>query len=805
GALCSGSPSNPCTRTAPAPNQTGTTTVTTTYTYNTANQLTKKTHSDTTGTETYTYGTGAPAIGLLTEMTDPSGHEGYSYDTIGRVTQVRKFVGTTEYITSYAYNAGSELTKVTYPSGRVVEYSYDDVGHLCEVAATAAANCGTATTPYLTLASSGYDAASRPLSATYGNGVVATASYTPQTGELATLSYAKSSTTLLGLNFYYQQNATNCPTGNAIGNNGQIQCIADVSSGTGDSGRSVAYTYDPLGRLLTAKTTGSTQYPAWGLSWTYDRYGNRTAQTVTAGSGYASSFIINPVNNQITSPAFTYDSGGNVIAEPAPLSASYTYDGEECNTGYTGNGNTATYTCDGNELRVEKVVTGTNAVTTVSIRSGGQVIAEYDNGAAVTAPTREYIFGNNLLAIVTGSTSGSGGTIVYQHRDTLSPRLYTNSSGADAGEQGTYPFGESWYNNNTTSNWVYTSYERDAESGNDYALARSYANTNGRFLSPDPLEGIVGDPQSWNRYAYVENDPINLSDPSGQGFWEDLGLAIASIFVDVLCQACIPAMTAVDEAAAAEQTAQQSLMVLVGVIQGVRVFCAPGNCIGMTFPSGNTGPGNTGPGSAGGPSTGDPASNTGSNPAGGGPGGGTTDVGQTGAAGQGPGGSGGSGSGGGGSGGAGGSGGGGDVSVGTDIWHESAGCPNCGVIWGQSQAGVYWFMKQEAYSIAGGVLVAKLGGALMALPKMRIAIGAGDSPSYFHVAYQAGGKYLNAVGSIGQMTVEEGSVARTTFVYAWAKFSVPILNEGAVIATEGRTAWTCVGAALHAIGKGWVP
>src|SRR5271156_911810 len=63
----------------------------------------------------------------------------------------------------------------------------------------------------------------------------------------------------------------------------------------------------------------------------------------------------------------------------------------------------------------------------------------------------------------------------------------TNSSGADVGEQGTYPFGESWYNNNTTSNWVYTSYERDAESGDDYALARSYANTNGRFLSPDPL------------------------------------------------------------------------------------------------------------------------------------------------------------------------------------------------------------------------------------------------------------------------------------------------------------------------------
>jgi RHS repeat-associated protein len=531
--LCSGNPSNPCTRTAPKTNSsTGTTT--TTYTYNTANQLKQKTHSDSTGTEAYTYGT-TPAsfnVGRLITITDPSGSEAYTYDQIGRVTQLTKVVGTASYVTKYGYNTGSQLTKITYPSGRVVEYSYDNVGHLCAAAVTTT-SCTSYTTPYLTLSSASYDAASRPLSATYGNGVVFAASYSPQTAELASLSYAKGSTTLFGLNYYYQQNSTYCPTGNAGGNNGQIQCIADVSSGTGDSGRSVAYTYDQIGRLSTAKTIGSSQYPAWGLSWTYDRYGNRTAQNVTAGSGYTSLLTINPVNNQVTSPAYTYDAFGNVTAEPSPLSATYTYDGEECNTGYTGNGNTATYTCDGNELRVKKVVTGTNAVTTVSIRSGGQVIAEYDNGAAVTAPTREYLYGNNLLAIVTGSTGGSGGTIVYQHRDHLSPRLYTNSSGADVGEQGTFPYGESWFSNNSTSNWVFTSYERDTESGNDFALARSYASTNGRFLAPDPLEGHVGDPQSWNRYAYVENDPIDLSDPSGQGWWDDFVNDIEAFFSDL--------------------------------------------------------------------------------------------------------------------------------------------------------------------------------------------------------------------------------------------------------------------------------
>jgi RHS repeat-associated protein len=223
-----------------------------------------------------------------------------------------------------------------------------------------------------------------------------------------------------------------------------------------------------------------------------------------------------------------------VTIEPAPLSLTYSYDGEDCLTSFTGNGNSATYTCDGNQLRVtKKVVTGTNTLTTVSIYSGGQVIAEYDNGSAVTAPSREYIYGHQLLATVVGSVGGAGGTINYQHRDHLSPRLYTNASGADIGEQGTFPFGEPWYNNGTTSNWVFTTYERDAESGNDNALARSYSSSLGRFQSPDPLEGDAGDPQGWNRYSYTGNDPINVTDPSGKDWLTDLFVGIM-IFADLL-------------------------------------------------------------------------------------------------------------------------------------------------------------------------------------------------------------------------------------------------------------------------------
>jgi RHS repeat-associated protein len=93
--------------------------------------------------------------------------------------------------------------------------------------------------------------------------------------------------------------------------------------------------------------------------------------------------------------------------------------------------------------------------------------------------------------------------------------MMTDSSGNVIGEQGHYPFGESWYENNTTTKWMFTTYERDSESSNDYATFRYNIGRLGRFASPDPLAGSVANPQSLNRYAYVLNDPVNFVDPLG--------------------------------------------------------------------------------------------------------------------------------------------------------------------------------------------------------------------------------------------------------------------------------------------------
>ncbi|HET9712422.1 MAG TPA: RHS repeat-associated core domain-containing protein, partial [Pyrinomonadaceae bacterium] len=63
----------------------------------------------------------------------------------------------------------------------------------------------------------------------------------------------------------------------------------------------------------------------------------------------------------------------------------------------------------------------------------------------------------------------------------------------------------------------FTAQERDVETGLDYFKARYFSSAQGRFTSPDPLlaSAETENPKSWNRYAYVLNNPTRLIDPNG--------------------------------------------------------------------------------------------------------------------------------------------------------------------------------------------------------------------------------------------------------------------------------------------------
>jgi RHS repeat-associated protein len=105
----------------------------------------------------------------------------------------------------------------------------------------------------------------------------------------------------------------------------------------------------------------------------------------------------------------------------------------------------------------------------------------------------------------------------YRHPDWLgSARLTTTSSRTVSGDVAYAPFGEP-YAQSGNADLSFTGMNQDTVSGEYDFPAREYG-IQGRWPSPDPLGlGTVdpSDPQSWNRYAYVGNNPLAATDPTG--------------------------------------------------------------------------------------------------------------------------------------------------------------------------------------------------------------------------------------------------------------------------------------------------
>ena len=95
--------------------------------------------------------------------------------------------------------------------------------------------------------------------------------------------------------------------------------------------------------------------------------------------------------------------------------------------------------------------------------------------------------------------------------------MTTTSQGAVNGDTQLYPWGQDWLGG--TPEWHFAAFQYgDSATGLYPTLNRQYANGEGRWLTPDPGgEKVVklDDPQTWNMYAYVGNNPTTLTDSTG--------------------------------------------------------------------------------------------------------------------------------------------------------------------------------------------------------------------------------------------------------------------------------------------------
>jgi RHS repeat-associated protein len=173
-------------------------------------------------------------------------------------------------------------------------------------------------------------------------------------------------------------------------------------------------------------------------------------------------------------------------------------------TQVTRSNGSSTYSYDASGRRVKKV---TPQATTVYVYDAfSQLIAEYTSVTHTAPPcTTCYITQDHL-----GSTrlvTDQYANIVARH-DYLpfGEEIYGGIAGRD-----------NWYNSSAGTNQKFTGQEHDPESNFDFFQARYFNAGQGRFLSPDPMNAGADpfNPQSWNAYPYVKNNPLILIDPTG--------------------------------------------------------------------------------------------------------------------------------------------------------------------------------------------------------------------------------------------------------------------------------------------------
>jgi RHS repeat-associated protein len=444
-----------------------------------------------TGCESAPSGANVNLKGRLTMVTNSAATMKYSvYDALGRVTSHE--VAVTGYVNpfvfSYEYNELA-LKKTTYPSGREVSQEYDAAGRIASVSGTKSGTVtnyvtGVTYAPHGGLSEITVAGGARTEQWCYNNrmqpevirlGSATSPGCIADSGDLLRLSYT-----------YGTSDATN--NGNPA--------TQTVSRNNGGFSAVETYTYDPLNRLRTAGSTG------WSQTYVYDRFGNRAVlgtSTIPA-SGQT------PVVSQDTEAAVrqifpsnrwsgaTHDNGGNQLTR---FGGQFSYDAENRLKQATIGTTVTEYSYDGEGRRVKK------GGTTYVYDAFGQLAAEY-GGTNPLSGTR-YLTADHL-----GST-----------------RLVTDAAGGSQQCSDYFPFGEelaagtgsrpACYSGAIEPTQKFTGKERDGETGLDYFIARYFSGAQGRFTSPDKpfADQNLTNPQSWNLYAYVRNNPLIMVDPSG--------------------------------------------------------------------------------------------------------------------------------------------------------------------------------------------------------------------------------------------------------------------------------------------------
>lgn len=279
-----------------------------------------------------------------------------------------------------------------------------------------------------------------------------------------------------------------------------ILTISTVHAQTPPTQYVTTFNYDTLGRLLKGTYPESKLY-----EYTYDSVGNRLTSKVNTS---LSSYTYNN-DNQLTingSTAYTHDKRGN---QTAAGQKTFAYNFENKLTQYAEPGTSTQYTYDGANNRLSQNVNNTTT----------QFVNDVSGDLTKVLVAKNISNGTNNFFVQGPETISEGDSSVasrkYYLYDGLGNIRFTTDSSGNKLQAFTYdPYGTPT-TPNTGASFKYKGEQAD-QGGMYFMRARYYDPSTGRFISKDPVEGIMGNPQSQNGYNYANDDPINLNDPSGE-------------------------------------------------------------------------------------------------------------------------------------------------------------------------------------------------------------------------------------------------------------------------------------------------
>ncbi len=444
------------------------------------------------GTTTYTYYSVAGKVNdNITSITGFAGDvKTYQYDNLQRLISEITNVSGQSFTKTLQYNAYGNLIKTTYPSGVIINDTYDKNNILTLTSMT---NAGVTQTLFTATAMNsrgvytGYS---------YGNGKTSSVTYDLTKG-VPTRYYTQG---IQDLNFNFDTN-----TGNLLSRQEAIKGLTET------------FTYDNLNRLKSAAVNTVQQF-----AMTYDGSSSSSLGNIQSKSDIGNyRYDAQKIHELrfLTTNSGVPTNPPNIIS---PNTQAITYTPFLKTATIAENGYQIAYTYGEDEQRIKSVLTQNGTTLETKYYLG---VYEKQIKGAVTREIHYISAGNGLCAIVIKEAGVVTPYFVYS--DHLGSLLtITNSAGTVVAEQNF----DAWGRYRNPTNWMYNSVPVNPDwlyrgfTGHEHVKQFALINMNGRMydpvtcrmLSPDNYVQQPFYTQNYNRYSYVLNNPLKYSDPSGQ-------------------------------------------------------------------------------------------------------------------------------------------------------------------------------------------------------------------------------------------------------------------------------------------------